>query len=80
MRLEPVEVSARWEPQGWFIPRQITWQGKVYPVESTGRHWEDEQGLHILCMIAGGQVVELVFRLQPAGWLLRPPSATSRMA
>jgi hypothetical protein len=80
MGLEPVEVSARWEDSQGFLVSQFIWQGRPYPIESTGRRWEDEEGLHILCMAFGGQVFELVFRLQPASWFLRPPSATHRLA
>ncbi len=77
MPLEPVDVSAHWEQGGSFEPTHFTWQGKMYHVESTGRDWEDEEGFHILCMIPGGQVFELVFHLNPAGWLIRPPNQPS---
>ncbi len=80
MELQPVEVTARWEPAEGFLPSKIIYAGDVYLIESTGRRWEDEHGLHILCMIAGGQVFELIFRLQPAGWFLRTPAAPTRMA
>lgn len=72
--LEAVQVMAMWQPEGRFLPRVFTWQDKVYTVEETGRAWEDETGLHILCMAAGGTIFELVFCLQPAGWRLRPPN------
>lgn len=78
MTFEPVQVSADWAEQRGFIPRQFIWQGRLYPVDSTGRSWEDEQGLHILCMVPGGQVFELIFHLNPAGWLLKPPLNTLR--
>ena len=71
MNAEPVEVSARWEEAGRFTPLLMKWQGKAYSFTSTGRHWEDEEGWHVLCMIEGSQVVELIFRLNPAGWSLR---------
>ena len=77
MRLEPVTAAARWNPDGRFEPTQFQWQEQMYRVESTGRAWEDENGLHVLCMVLGGQVFELVFRLQPAGWWLRPPASGS---
>jgi hypothetical protein len=75
MAWEPVEVAARWEARGWFLPQRFTWNGEDYPVESTGRQWEDEEGLHVLCMVPGAVVYELVFRLQPAGWWLRPTAS-----
>ena len=75
-----VEVTARWLPNGRFEPSQFTWQGRAYRVESTGRHWEDADGLHILCMVPGGQVFELTFQLNPARWVLRPPASMARPA
>lgn len=77
MALEPVEVAARWKHGGTFEPSQFSWHGKIYHVKSTGREWEDEDGYHVLCMIADGQVFELIFHLKPAGWLVRPPNAPS---
>lgn len=76
MALEPVEVAARWRHDGKLEPSQFFWKGKMYRVESTGRDWEDAEGLHILCMV-DGQVYELIFHLSPAGWLIRPPNSPS---
>jgi hypothetical protein len=75
MALEPVEVAARWKHEGRFEPSQFSLRGKRYRIESTGRAWEDEEGYHVLCMVSGGQVYELVFHLKPAGWLVRPPAS-----
>ncbi len=77
MAIEPVEVAARWKHGGSLEPTQFYWHGKMYRVESTGRTWEDEEGYHILCMIPGGKVFELIFRLNPAGWSVRPPNTPS---
>lgn len=78
MRWEPCQVVARWDADGRFEPSQFFCQGTVYQVESTGRSWEDETGMHVLCMVPGGQVFELVFRLQPAGWLVRSTEGPRR--
>lgn len=78
MTFQPIQVTAHWEAAGWFSPRQFVWQGRVYSVESTGRQWEDEEGLHVLCMLSGGTVYELIFRLRPAGWWLLPPAGPAR--
>ncbi len=80
MIYEPVQVTARWRSEGSFEPAQFVWQNRTYPVKSTGRSWEDEQGLHVLCMADGSRVFELVFRLQPAGWLLKPPDNQAKLA
>ena len=79
MELEPVQVSARWETSGRFLPVGMIWQGKTYTFHSTGRFWEDQDGWHILCMLAGGQVYELVFRLGPASWHLRQPASSPQV-
>ena len=80
MKMEPSQVVAHWASDGRFEPSQFSCQGVVYQVESTGRSWEDETGIHVLCMVYGGQVFELVFRLQPAGWLVRLPVEGPRLA
>ena len=72
MTYEPVKVQARWKHEGRFEPSQFFWRGKMYKIESTGRDWEDEEGLHILCMLPNKQVFELIFQLNPAGWFIRP--------
>jgi hypothetical protein len=72
MNLETVEVSARWDQNSKFEPIQFNWQGKLYQIESTGRDWEDDSGYHVLCMVFGGNIFELIFHLQPAGWWIRP--------
>ncbi len=72
MSTESVQVKARWNDAG-FSPRHFIWRGQVFPVESTGRQWEDDEGLHVLCMVSGGAVFELIFRLRPAGWWVNPP-------
>jgi hypothetical protein len=70
---ESVEVTARWEGSR-FIVRTFSWRGDRYAVESNGRQWEDANGFHILCMVSGGgTTVELIFRLNPAGWWIKPP-------
>jgi hypothetical protein len=74
MAFESVEVNARWKHDGKFEPTQFSWKKKHYRVESTGRDWEDDEGFHVLCMVDGGQVFELVFKLNPAGWFLKPPA------
>jgi hypothetical protein len=78
--MEIVQAEARWRPNGSFTPSQFTWRERTYLVESTGRQWEDDAGLHVLCQVAGGNVFELVFRLNPAGWQLRPTAGPAALA
>lgn len=80
MSLEPVKVVAHWEADNRFEIRRFHWRDQSYQPESTGRQWEDERGLHVLCMVPGGQVFELVFSLNPAGWWIIPPTQAFGMA
>lgn len=77
---KPAQVQARWKHSGGFEPTQFLWNGTIHRVESTGRQWEDEHGYHVLCMIEGGQVFELIFHLNPAGWTIRPPAGRTTVA
>jgi hypothetical protein len=79
MTIEPVQVMARWEGEA-FSPRHFIWRGHLFPIESTGRHWEDDQGFHILCMVPGDVVFELLFRLNPASWWAYPPTSAPAAA
>lgn len=69
--MEPVEVTAHFDVQGKATPLSFYWQGMLYQVESMGRRWETDQGEHILVMIAGGKVFELLIESAQMRWLLR---------
>jgi hypothetical protein len=45
--------------------------GISYMVESTGRRWQDGEGEHILVMIKGGKVFELVCASRGGMWTAR---------
>jgi hypothetical protein len=68
--MEPIEVVAKFDPQGNVVPQQFTWQGNSYPVESIGRRWVDGTGQHILVMIPNGKVFELVYAPLEGHWYL----------
>lgn len=68
--MEPIEVTVRWDDQGKVYPSRFLWAGSLYQVESTGRQWRDETGLHVLVMIPGGQVFELVLLSRDLRWVL----------
>ena len=70
--MDAIEVTARFDLQGDIHPISFTCQGKTYQITSTGRHWQDEQGKHILVMIPGERVVELVFDPTRGLWFLNP--------
>jgi hypothetical protein len=59
--MAPIQVTARFEANGEIKPENFHWQGINYPVVSTGRHWVDDKGYHILVMTPGDQFHELIF-------------------
>ena len=69
-KMETIEVQAGWDTQGHAEPRRFTWNGQEWRVDSTGRRWKDDQGEHILCMTAQGQVFELVYHPLKERWYL----------
>lgn len=71
--MESIEVTARFDLQGKIVPLSFVLQGRTYPVESTGRRWQDEEGHHILVMVPGDQVFELLYAPQEARWYLGRP-------
>ncbi len=69
--MEPIDVTARFDDHGTITPLQFTWKGGAYRVQSTGRRWVDEAGLHILVEVASGQIYELIFISGENRWYLR---------
>jgi hypothetical protein len=69
--MQPVEVVARFDAQGRLTPLSFTWRGQTFPVESTGRRWQDERGEHILAMIPVERVCELLFTPLEQRWYVR---------
>ena len=75
----PVEVHARFDLHGQAIPISFAWRDRIYPVESLGRRWQDAQGEHILVMVPGGKVFELIYT-PSSGWRLVRSVAGSSLA
>lgn len=77
---ELIEVTAKYLPDGQLQPMQFIWKQQLYQIESTGRRWQEEEGLHLLVMIPGGQVFELLYETQEKCWYLlkSPPLPGSR--
>ncbi len=83
-RMEPVEVTVRFDLQGKTYPRQFVWNGRVYPVTSTGRRWQDREGEHIfqhvLVMSGEAKTFELVFDALELRWYLKRTDANPKIA
>lgn len=61
IRMEVIEVVARFDHDGNLTPLRFTWRGSEYRISSTGRIWEDEAGRHFMVMVPGEQIYELLF-------------------
>jgi hypothetical protein len=70
--MEPIGITIRFNIDGQIEPLRLTWRGHDYPVTSTGRRWDDEQGKHILIMVPGDKVYEILFVPEEVRWYLRP--------
>jgi hypothetical protein len=69
--MEPIEVTAHFDQQGGITALQFTRHGSIFQVESTGRRWQDEDGQHLLVMLASGQVYELIYKKDDWRWYLK---------
>jgi hypothetical protein len=82
--MEPIEVTARFDLHGKIYPQQFVWNGRVYPVTSTGRRWQDRAGehmlQHVLVMTPEAKTYELVFNLQELRWFLNPAATSPKIA
>ncbi|HNT25289.1 MAG TPA: hypothetical protein PKM21_13030 [Anaerolineales bacterium] len=68
--MQPIEVTAHFSIEGKATPLRFTWKNSVYQIESTGRRWTNEDGLHILVMALGGRMFELLFVCTEGRWYL----------
>lgn len=69
--MEPVEVTASFDQRGLITPRSFTFDEVEYRVVSVGRRWSDQDSQHILVMVPGERVFELVFLPGSGVWYLR---------
>jgi hypothetical protein len=76
--VEAIEVTARFSPKGELFVQRFVWRGVEYPVTATGRGWVDDAGRHVLVMIPGDKVMELVFSSAEARWYYKPNPALAR--
>ncbi len=68
--MESIEVTARFDENGTIIPLHFTWKDSNFHVESTGRCWLDQAGLHILVMVSNGHIYELTFISEQGRWYI----------
>lgn len=68
--MEPIEVTVNFSEQGVITPLHFTWKGSRQRVESTGRRWQDENGQHMLVMVASGKIYELTYKSHEGRWYI----------
>jgi hypothetical protein len=69
--LRATQVIAQFDEEGKITPLRFNWQGQMIAVTSSGRRWEDEVGQHILVMVPGERIFELIFIPAELRWYLR---------
>ena len=72
--MEAIEVTAQYDSRGRAMPRSFNWHGTDYFVDSIGRRWLEDDGQHILVMVPGGTVFELLYQPVEGEWYLNPLS------
>ena len=77
--MEPIEVTARFDISGEIHPLSFVWQGRKYPLASSGRRWQDKDGLHILVMAPPERVFELIYMSQEGRWFIKPLTNPGRV-
>jgi hypothetical protein len=68
--MEPIEVTARFDANGKITPVKFTRQGVACRVESIGRSWQANDGVHILVMTPENKVYHLLFKPAGGNWYL----------
>jgi hypothetical protein len=76
--MQAIEVTARWGADGEVTPIQLRIEGTPIQVETVGRRWQDERGLHALVKATGGQTYELHFDPAELKWFLIFQGASPR--
>ena len=66
-----VDVTAHTNSTGKVLPIRFTWNEKEHQILGIGRRWPAEDGEHILVMIPGDRVVELLYGFDQT-WAIKP--------
>lgn len=68
--MEPIGLEAVFDDEGNVSVRRIESGGAWQPVEQ-GRQWVDDDGRHVLVMLEGRRVQELLLDRRDLRWYLR---------
>ncbi len=66
-----IGVDCRFMIDGGVRVRRVHLAGNWMPAE-TGRQWRDDDGLHVLIMLSGSDVRELLLRGEQLRWVMLP--------
>ncbi len=66
--MDPIEVTARFEPKGKIVPLSFIWKRRIYRVDSIGRQWDANDGIHILVMTPGNRAHHLLYMVEKGIW------------
>jgi hypothetical protein len=69
--MEPVGVDCVFREDGRIDVRRVAIDGRWLAVEQ-GRQWVDQLGRHVLVMLPGNEVREIVLRPETITWVIRP--------
>ncbi len=64
----PTAVEARFDQDGGVRVASFTWREKQLPVVAAGRTWLDDAGRHVLVMVTGDRIYELLLRGSDMSW------------
>jgi len=71
---ESTAVEGHVEGDGAVHPRRFTWNQQWLDVTDVGRQWIEADGRHVLVMVAGRQVFELLLAREDVAWhIVRAP-------
>lgn len=68
--MEPISVDCVFREDGRIEVRRIEVNGRWLPVEQ-GRQWVDQLGRHVLVMLPGSQVREIMLRPETMTWVMK---------
>lgn len=77
--MQPIRVDCTFGADGTVRVRRIAF-GERWQVVEQGRQWLDEQGRHVLVMLDGSQVREIVLRREELSWVLLPAGPSGPVA
>jgi hypothetical protein len=64
----PTEAEVSFAEDGRPHPLNFAWEGRRLRVTAVGRTWLDEAGRHVLVMVGGDRVFELLLRRSDLTW------------